>query len=329
MRSDTLLCPRSIPALVADMAVSHMHCDLAIGCCDPYIEYWNPLYQRNEHDDITVEKVLDEAPDMSLGFVSFNREEREGSHSHPSVTSYETVDVVDATPEHGRFKSSKLKCSAVKMIPFTDGDDNAKHTEYEEHFSFLHTFDDLRNIRLNETHLNDKNLREIENKEKQLRERKCCETHKFLSDNSNKIRPLSKLDCSLKHFKILTPNHRQNMRNAIYKDILTPTAPAPCLDSNRVMDVVNAERWTQPAPAINTEKENLWKELSKSLTSLRLSRYKLGECEAEYPELTTTMAVNNDENNNDDVMHLKERSKSSLILDRVSQEQGRHVGKVN
>ena len=119
------------------------------------------------------------------------------------------------------------------------------------------------------------------------------------------------------------------MRNAIYEDILTPTAPAPCSDSNRVMDVVNAERWTQPAPAINTENENLWKELSKSLTSLRLSRHKLEECEAEYPELTKTMGVNNDENNNDDVMPVKERSKSSLILDSISQEQGRHVGKVN
>ena len=298
MRSDTLLCAagcvqvRTGSTGNTDMAVSHIHCDLAIGCCDPCIEYWNPLYQRNEHDDRTDEKVLDEAPDMSLGFVSFNREEREGSHSHSSVTAYDTVDVVDS---NGRFKSSKLKCSAVKMIPFTDGDDNAEHTEYEEHFSFLHTFDDLRNIRLNETHLNDKNLREIENKEKQLRERKCCETHKVMNDNSNKIRSLSKLACSLKHFKILTPNHRQNMRNAIYKDILTPTAPAPCSDSNRVMDVVNAERWTQPAPAINTEKENLWKELSKSLTSLRLSRHKLEECEAEYPELTKTMGVNNDE----------------------------------
>ena len=73
---------------------------------------------------------------------------------------------------------------------------------------------------------------------------------------------------------------------------------------------------------LDTRIEDQWRELSKSLTSLRLSRYKLEEDETDDLQAEFT---------DDNVISLteKEKSKSAFMLDRIRQEHGRDDGKVN
>ena len=93
--------------------------------------------------------------------------------------------------------------------------------------------------------------------------------------------------------------------------------------------VTNDKCWTQTPPASDPYRDNQWKELSKSLTSLRLSRSHLDDFDSNLnnsigyePELTK---------NGDKAVSIPERekSKSLFMLDRIRQEQGRGAGKVS
>ena len=309
--------------VLPDMCPDTSETELMPDTSEPYLETWNPIYKEitdDKYDDLDMESEVNETPDISIGFVSFRSEECEGSYpySGPDSTLYKDVNCEgesNVSPERGRFRRSSLKCSAVKMVPFNPHDDEVGHacyakqsSEYEDNFSYLYTLDDLRAPQ---------NL--MTKKSQQLP----------VSATFSQSRPLSQLKSALKQFKQSTSKSRQDLTNLRPDDLLSSSISH--LRPSRMTNVRRAEGWRQEPPAQDPGIENKWKELSKSLASLKLCKTKLDKSETNLssiiphkPELIT-------EDNKGDAHATpeRERSKSLFMLDRIRQEEGRETGKVN
>ena len=278
-------------------------CDLILDHSEPYLEVWNPIYKEmteNTDDEMVMGSLVDETPDMSIDFVSFNSEECEGNYPYSEQ---------DSTTKFGRFRRSSLVCSAAKMIPCNVEDDNVRPASYTEqsaehggHFSYLHTFHDLRKPHT------------------LLRE---SPQHQQLpvSTTFSQYRPFSLLTDSRKH-EVITNSVTDKVTHVTNEKYWTHVT-----SDKSFTKVTNEKCWTQTPPASNPDRDNQWKELSKSLTSLRLSRYKLDDFDSNLNNSIGYELTKKD----DKAVSITERekSKSLFMLDRIRQEQGRGAGKVS
>ena len=304
-------------------------------CQDYYKEYWNPIYQErtgDKHEQEHVDEEMNVESAMSISCVSFNSEVCEGSYDD-SHSKYDADN--NNCWDHGRFRRSSLICLATNISPEkVENENNNKikqSAECTEHFSYLYTLDDLRGSCLRDMNLNNITSNKAIGRIQDIKERQSRYNHNNEKNCTVKLErdhtSVYNLNRSLTNFIKSTSQYRIDLLSNKHEDIISNSQLGVAPPRSRSGNIAS---WVNLPPTLNTCTDDQWRELTKSLTSLRLSRNRLDH-QDEIDGSKIGSDINNDNNNNVNTMTRaqKVKAKSVSMLNKIKQEQGRHDEEVN